>query len=80
MVFSSFILKIGTRKLFQITPEPSSSTQKEVYSMFGKRSEGGQGLVEYAFILILIALATIVALILLEGGLTNAFTNIIAHL
>lgn len=48
--------------------------------MHDKRSEGGQGLVEYAFILILIALATIVALILLEGGLTNAFTNIIANL
>jgi Flp pilus assembly pilin Flp len=54
--------------------------QKEVQRMSGKRSEGGQGLVEYAFILILIALATIVGLILLEGGISNAFTNIIANL
>jgi Flp pilus assembly pilin Flp len=43
-------------------------------------SEGGQGLVEYAFILVLIALAAIVALVLLQGGLTDAFTNVIANL
>jgi pilus assembly protein Flp/PilA len=40
------------------------------------REEEGQGLVEYALIIAVIAIAVIVAMIFLRGQLTNIFSNI----
>jgi pilus assembly protein Flp/PilA len=40
------------------------------------REEDGQGLVEYALIIAVIAIAVIVAMIFLRGQLTNIFSNI----
>ncbi len=42
-------------------------------------SEQGQGLVEYALILVLVALTVIVILSLLGPGIGNAFSNIYAN-
>lgn len=40
------------------------------------RKSRGQGLVEYALIIAVIAIAVIVAMIFLRGQLTNIFSNI----
>ena len=40
------------------------------------RDEGGQGLVEYALIIAVIAIAVIVAMIFLRDQLSNIFSNI----
>ena len=40
------------------------------------RDEQGQGLVEYALIIVVIAVAVIVAMIFLRGQLENQFSNI----
>jgi pilus assembly protein Flp/PilA len=40
------------------------------------RSEDGQGLVEYALIIAVIAIAVIVAMIFLRDQITNIFSNI----
>lgn len=40
------------------------------------RDEAGQGLVEYALIIVVIAIAVIVAMIFLRGQLMNEFSNI----
>jgi pilus assembly protein Flp/PilA len=40
------------------------------------RSDEGQGLVEYALIIAVIAIAVIVAMIFLRGQLQNIFSNI----
>ncbi len=44
------------------------------------RREEGQGLVEYALIIALVAIALIVGLGALAGGIDAAFTNISSHL
>jgi pilus assembly protein Flp/PilA len=40
------------------------------------KSEEGQGLVEYALIIVLVAIAVVGALTLLGGTVTNTFNNI----
>lgn len=45
--------------------------------LFVPREEKGQGVVEYAFLLILVGLATMVIFILLGPGVANSFSNII---
>jgi len=40
------------------------------------REDEGQGLVEYALIIAVIAIAVIVAMIFLRGQITNIFSNI----
>jgi pilus assembly protein Flp/PilA len=40
------------------------------------RGDEGQGLVEYALIIVVIAIAVIVAMIFLRGQLANEFSNI----
>jgi pilus assembly protein Flp/PilA len=44
------------------------------------RSEDGQGMVEYALILVLIAIVVIVILILIGNQISNVFSNISAGL
>ncbi len=43
-------------------------------------SERGQGLVEYALILILVALVVIVILMLLGPAIGNVFSNVVANI
>jgi pilus assembly protein Flp/PilA len=51
--------------------------RKEVFRMITFfREEEGQGLVEYALIIAVIAIAVIVAMIFLRGQLQNIFSNI----
>jgi pilus assembly protein Flp/PilA len=42
--------------------------------------EGGQGLVEYALILVLVAIVVIVILALLGPAIANAFSNIVSNI
>jgi len=51
--------------------------RKEVLSVFTFiREEEGQGLVEYALIIAVIAIAVIVAMLFLRGQIQNIFSNI----
>ncbi len=51
---------------------------KEELLMFN--SQKGQGLVEYALILVLVAIVVIVIVSLLGGSIGNVFSNIIANI
>ncbi len=51
---------------------------KRFYEMM-KREEG-QGLVEYALIIALVAVVLIAGLVALQGGIETAFTNVTASL
>lgn len=42
------------------------------------RREEGQGLVEYAFILILVAMIVLVVLVLFGGAVGNMFSNVVS--
>jgi pilus assembly protein Flp/PilA len=53
---------------------------KALFSMFGNDETEGQGLVEYALIIALIAVVTVGALQALQGGIAGAFNNIVANL
>jgi len=57
---------------------------KAFYTLVGKLSalkdEAGQGMVEYGLILALVAVAVIVALTALGGGVSNTFNAITAKL
>ncbi len=44
------------------------------------KDEEGQGLVEYALIIVLVSVALVGALQLLEGGISNAFSRAISAL
>lgn len=44
------------------------------------RNEKGQGLVEYALILVMVAIVVIVALALLGPAVGNIFSNILPHI
>jgi pilus assembly protein Flp/PilA len=49
---------------------------KEVQMIAFFRDEEGQGLVEYALIIAVIAIAVIVAMVFLRGQIQNIFSNI----
>jgi pilus assembly protein Flp/PilA len=53
---------------------------KEVSEMVFRPKQAGQGLVEYALILVLIAVVVIVILALLGPAIGNVFSNIIGNL
>jgi len=64
-----------------LTAEPvctdAEHARKEVLRMITfLREEEGQGLVEYALIIAVIAIAVIVAMVFLRGQLQNIFSNI----
>lgn len=48
--------------------------------MLASRFEGGQGLTEYAFIIVLVAIVVIIALALLGPAVGNIFSNVIPHI
>lgn len=54
--------------------------RKEVSAMVFQPKQAGQGLVEYALILVLIAVVVIVILALLGPAIGNVFSNIIGNL
>ena len=51
-------------------------TEMYVRFMNSMKSEKGQGLVEYALILVLVALAVILVLSYLSGGINSAFSKV----
>src|SRR6266508_1015194 len=55
---------------------PSTVQRKEGLMIAFFREEEGQGLVEYALIIAVIAIAVIVAMIFLRGQIQNIFSNI----
>jgi len=58
-------------------PPPRSDDRKEVNEMLYLPREEGQGLVEYALILVLVAIVVIVILALLGPAIGNIFSNIV---
>jgi pilus assembly protein Flp/PilA len=57
-----------------------SIPRKEVNSMEMSYREKGQGLVEYALILVMVAIVVIVSLALIGPAVGNIFSNILPHL
>ena len=53
------------------------SEKEEVYTMLFSPKEKGQGLVEYALILVMVALIVIVILSLLGPAIGNVFSNVV---
>jgi pilus assembly protein Flp/PilA len=56
--------------------EPGEIWQKGEYAMLFSPNERGQGLVEYALILVLVAIVVIAALLLLGPMIGNAFSTV----
>jgi pilus assembly protein Flp/PilA len=56
------------------------SLRKEVKDMLFLPREEGQGLVEYALILVLVAIVVIAILLLLGPVIGNTFSNIVSNL
>jgi pilus assembly protein Flp/PilA len=54
--------------------------RKEVIKMLFAPKEKGQGLVEYALILVLVAVVVIVILALLGPAIGNIFSNIVSNI
>jgi len=57
-------------------PKPTIITQKESHIMLTFKNQKGQGLVEYALILVLVAIVVIVILSLLGPAVGNVFSQI----
>jgi pilus assembly protein Flp/PilA len=55
-------------------------SRKEVRQMLYAPREKGQGLVEYALILVLVAVVVIVILALLGPAIGNVFSNIVSNI
>jgi pilus assembly protein Flp/PilA len=58
----------------------ASIMRREVKKMLFAPKEKGQGLVEYALIIVLVAIVVIVILVILGPAISNVFSNIIANL
>jgi len=56
------------------------SYRREVIEMLFLPREEGQGLVEYALILVLVAIVVIVILALLGPAIANIFSNIVSQI
>jgi pilus assembly protein Flp/PilA len=54
--------------------------RKEVTAMLFAPKEKGQGLVEYALILVLVSIVVIVILVILGPAIGNVFSNIVSNL
>lgn len=54
--------------------------RKETTDMLHGSPESGQGLVEYALILMLVALVVIIILMLLGPAIGNVFSNVVANI
>ena len=65
--------------LFFTSPTRMNPLRREVVAMF-KKFEKGQGLVEYALILVLIAIVVIAALLILGPQIAKVFNVISANL
>jgi pilus assembly protein Flp/PilA len=64
----------GVRQAGRLTPEINRKGGPEMLAFL--RDDEGQGLVEYALIIAVIAIAVIVAMIFLRGQIQNIFSNI----
>ena len=58
------------------TTRPVESTPLEPAERRSRRDQAGQGMVEYAFIIVLIAIAVLVALQVLGHATNNLYSNI----
>ena len=61
----------------------SSVTRKEVRGLgklLRRQSQSGQGMVEYALILVLVSIVVIVILLTMGNQINNVFSNVVAAL
>jgi pilus assembly protein Flp/PilA len=63
-----------------MSSQGKSETRREVNTMLFAPKEKGQGLVEYALIIVLVAIVVIVILVILGPAISNVFSNIISNL
>ena len=60
----------------RLVSQPDMEERRDLKVLAFLRDDEGQGLVEYALIIAVIAIAVIVAMIFLRGQLQNIFSNI----
>jgi pilus assembly protein Flp/PilA len=60
----------------RLVSQPDMEERRDLKVLAFFRDDEGQGLVEYALIIAVIAIAVIVAMIFLRGQLQNIFSNI----
>jgi pilus assembly protein Flp/PilA len=58
----------------------SKQKVRKVFSRLAGSSQSGQGMVEYALILVLVSIVVIVILLTMGGQITNVFSNVVAAL
>jgi pilus assembly protein Flp/PilA len=63
-----------------VTKNRQNHHRKELIQMLYTPKEKGQGLVEYALILVLVAVVVIVILALLGPAIGNVFSNIVSNI
>jgi pilus assembly protein Flp/PilA len=63
-----------------VTKNRQNNHRKELREMLYSPKEKGQGLVEYALILVLVAVVVIVILALLGPAIGNVFSNIVTNI
>ena len=56
------------------------SASGAITMLFQPRNEKGQGLVEYALILVLVSIVVIAILLILGEGVGSVFTNVVSNL
>jgi len=64
-------------------PQRLLSTKKEVreeMASWSRRPQSGQGMVEYALILVLVSIVVIVILLTMGNQINNVFSNVVAAL
>jgi pilus assembly protein Flp/PilA len=61
----------------RLAPNRGGRIIRKVFSMLYQPHESGQGLVEYALILVLVAIVVIVILAILGPTIGNVFSNIV---
>lgn len=52
----------------------------QMLSRFGRHGQRGQGMVEYALILVLVSIVVIVILLTMGNQIQNVFSNVVAAL
>ncbi len=80
MHFKNMFFIMSTNLTGSHTPRWKINTQQEVNTMLFAPKEKGQGLVEYALILVLVAVVVIVILSLLGPAIGNIFSNIVGNI
>ena len=64
----------------EFAEEGGESTRVSVIDPVSRKFQAGQGMVEYALILVLVSIVVIVILLTMGGQISNVFSNVVSAL